>query len=68
MLHDQLTTTDLPLYESLRWFLYLGADSEHLQRRWNVQVLGYPDVAEVNGEGFAPDAEIVDVEDGQVAW
>lgn len=45
---------------------YLRRDSEHLQGRWHVKTLRNLHVAEVYGEGLAPDAEVADLVDRQV--
>lgn len=41
---------------------YLGTDTQHLQRGWDVHVLGYLNVAEVDGKGLTPNAEVANVE------
>lgn len=46
---------------------YLGADAQHLQRRWYVDLVRDANVSEVDGEGFAPNSKVTDVEHGQVA-
>lgn len=47
---------------------YLRADSEHFKGRWHIEPLGDFDVPEIDGEGFAPDAEMTDIENSQVSW
>lgn len=46
---------------------YLGSDAQHLQGRRHIEVLGNLDVTEVSEGGSAPYAQVVEVEDGEVA-
>ncbi len=50
-----------------KWCTHLRRDSQHAQRRGHVDAPRDPDVAEVDEVQAAPDADVVDVEHGQVS-
>ena len=52
----------VPFYSS-----YLRCDTQHLEGRWHVEVLGNADVAKINPKSLAPDTQPVNVKDGQIA-
>lgn len=56
-----------PMCRFLGDFLYLRRHAEHLERRRYVESRRNLDVAEVDSEGLTPDAEMADVENGQLA-
>lgn len=46
--------------------LYLGGHAEHLERGGHVEVLWDADVAEIDPEGLAPNAQPVDIENREI--